>query len=99
MGFGALQLSLVAMGDRDPLEWRQSYSLSSKSQRRVKILGQASRTPALLLDVSRSELESGALQLSLVAMGDRDPLEWRQSFSASSLVPSPPKIFAMQLVL
>ena len=37
----------------------------------------------LLPEASRSEMESGALQLSLVALGDADPLEWRRPLSAS----------------
>ena len=96
---GALQLSLVALGDRDPLEFPQPLSFLYSSSTPLKNLGQAVLPPTLLSEVSRREMVSGALQLSLVAMGDRDPLEWRQSISASCSVPSPPNIFAMKLVL
>jgi hypothetical protein len=88
MACGALQLSLVALGDRDPLEFPQPLSFLYSSSTPLKNLGQAVLTHTLLSEVSRREMVSGALQLSLVAMGDRDPLEWCQSFSASCSVPA-----------
>jgi len=80
MACGALQLSLVALGDRDPLEFPRPLSFLYSSSTPLKNLGQAVIPPTLLSEVSRREMVSGALQLSLVAMGDRDPLELRQSF-------------------
>ena len=41
-----------------------------------------------LLDALRSEMACGALQLSLVALGDRDPLELRQPISFPFVVTS-----------
>jgi hypothetical protein len=44
-------------------------------------------------------MESGALQLSLVALGDRDPLEWRQPFFFSISLSDLSKIAADVLEL
>jgi hypothetical protein len=79
MEAGTFQLSLVALGDRDPLERHQSYFLFVPFPDAVQKVSRSSGTPAMFLEISRQEMEAGAFQLSLVALGDRDPLERRQS--------------------
>ena len=83
IGFGVLQLSWVALGDPDPLEWRRPNSFPFVGFYAVQTSSRAARTLELLLDAIRSEMACGALQLSLVALGDADPLEWRRPLSAS----------------
>ena len=88
----AFQLSLVALGDADPLERLQFISFSLTAPTPFQNRGYSSRTTAMFPEGSRPEMESGALQLSLVALGDRDLLDRRQSYSLSSTFPTPPKI-------
>ena len=83
LGFGVLQLSWVALGDPDPLELCQPNSFPFVGFYAVQTSSRAARTLELLLDAIRSEMACGALQLSLVALGDADPLEWRRPLSAS----------------
>ena len=75
MACGALQLSLVALGDRDPLEFPQPISFLFVFIPAVQASSRSARTLEFLLDVLRSEMGFSALQLSLVALGDPDPLE------------------------
>ena len=82
MACGGLQLSLVALGDRDPLELRQPISSPSVGVYSVQNARRAARTLELLYDALRLEMACGGLQLSLVALGDRDPLELRQPISS-----------------
>ena len=83
----------------DPLDWRQPFSFPFFVAYAVLTLGQVARTLALLSEAFRSEMASGAFQLSLVVLDDTDPLEWRQSLSASCLAPTLSKTVVTHLVL
>jgi hypothetical protein len=76
MWFDALQLSWVALGDPDPLELCQPNSFPCVGSHASK---HSTKLHELFPEAFWREMASGALQLSLVALGDRDPLEWRQS--------------------
>ena len=78
---------MVALRDADPGEWRQPFSFRFTALTPSQTLFQVARILALLPEASRSEMASGALQLSLVVL-DADPLECRQSLSASCSAPT-----------
>ena len=92
-GVGAIQLSVVALGDADPfgeapVPFVSSSTLSTPSTK----LDQAFRTPLLSPEAALPEMGFGVFQLLLVALGDADLLEGASFISFSSTVPAPSMI-------